>query len=359
MHTAAQVAETPDESGTASARRWRELVAEHQVPSAKRATWQLFNTLGSYAAVWYLIYLSASVSWWLALPLACFAGALMVRSFILFHDCCHGSFFESKLANDIVGFTIGVLTFTPYTHWRWEHALHHATAGNLDRRGVGDLWTLTVREYLEASRWKRFAYRLARNPFVLFVLAPLAMFIVVQRFPARKANARDRRSVWLTNLAIVCVGFGMSLAFGFVPYLILQLTAMAVGGAAGIWLFYVQHQFEDAYWENTESWDFTAAALKGSSFYKLPKVLQWLSGNIGFHHIHHLSTKIPNYNLERCHHSDPLFQRVKAITLLGSSKTLRLRLWDESSRKLIGFRKLAELRRSRAADVVASRAARR
>ena len=209
------------------------------------------------------------------------------------------------------GFITGVLTFTPYYHWRWEHAIHHATSGDLDRRGMGDIWTLTVQEYLESSRWKRFAYRLARNPVVLFVIAPLFVFLVRHRFPKAKASRRERHSVYWTNLAILGMAAGLSWIFGLKAYLLIQLTVLVVAGSAGVWLFYVQHQFEGVYWERGEEWDYTAAALQGSSFYKLPKVLQWFSGNIGFHHIHHLSSRIPNYNLEKCHKADPLFQTVK------------------------------------------------
>jgi omega-6 fatty acid desaturase (delta-12 desaturase) len=323
---------------------WKSVVAEYQEPDRLRASWQLLNTFGAYALLWGLMYWSLSVSWWLTIPLALLAGALLVRVFIIFHDCGHGSFFRSRLANDVWGFIAGLLTFTPYYHWRWEHSLHHATAGHLDRRGVGDVWTLTVQEYLESSRWKRFAYRLARNPVVLFLIAPLVIFVFMQRLPASKASRRERNSVWWMNLALLGLAAGMSAIFGIVPYLVIQMTAMAVAGSAGVWLFYVQHQFEDAYWER-EDWDYTAAAMQGSSFYKLPKVLQWFSGNIGFHHIHHLSPRIPNYNLERCHRSDPIFKDVSPVTLLSSLKLNTLRLWDERAKKLIGFRRLRELRR--------------
>ena len=339
------------ESGTATAAThqddiaaWKRVVAEYQKPDALRASWQLVNTIGAYAALWGLIYVALSVAWWVTIPLAVLAGGLLVRVFIIFHDCGHGSFFESRFANDFWGFVSGVLTFTPYYHWRWEHSLHHATAGHLDRRGVGDVWTLTVQEYLESSRWKRFAYRLARNPVFLFLVAPLFLFVFMQRVPSSKASRRERHSVWWMNLAILGMVAGMSAIFGIVPYLLIQMTAVAVAGSAGVWLFYVQHQFEDAYWER-EDWDFTAAALKGSSFYELPKVLQWFSGNIGFHHIHHLSPRIPNYNLERCHRSDPMFRDVKPVKLFSSLKLITLRLWDEQRKKLIGFRRLAELRK--------------
>jgi len=291
------------------------------------------------------MYLSLAVSIWLALPLALLAGAFLVRVFIIFHDCGHGSFFPSAKANDILGFITGVITFTPYFHWRWEHAVHHATSGDLDRRGTGDVWTLTVQEYLEASRWKRFAYRLARNPIVLFGLAPFFLFFIKQRFPAAKAARRERHSVAWTNLGVVLLAVGMSWIFGLKSYLLLQLVILMVAGSAGVWLFYVQHQFEGVYWERNGEWDYSTAALKGSSFYKLPKVLQWFSGNIGFHHIHHLSPRIPNYRLEKCHRAEPLFQTVRPVTLISSLKSFTFRLWDERSGKLVGYRALRSFRK--------------
>jgi omega-6 fatty acid desaturase (delta-12 desaturase) len=284
------------------------------------------------------MYLSLQVSYWLTGALALLAAGFSVRVFVIFHDCGHGSFFKSRKANDILGFITGVLSFTPYYHWRWEHALHHASSGDLDRRGTGDVWTLTVQEYLEASRWKRFAYRLARNPFILFVLAPAFLFVVKQRFPSAKAARRERDSVYCTNLAVLGMATGLACLFGLKTYLVLQLGILVVAGATGVWLFYVQHQFEGVYWERRGEWDYCTAALKGSSFYKLPKLLQWFSGNIGFHHIHHLSPLIPNYNLEKCHQAEPLFQTVKPVTLFSSFKSLTFRLWDEQRRKLVGFR---------------------
>jgi omega-6 fatty acid desaturase (delta-12 desaturase) len=233
-----------------------------------------------------------------------------------------------------------LLTLTPFHHWRWEHALHHATSGDLDRRGTGDVWTMTVQEYLESSRVQRFAYRLARNPFVLFVLGPLYMFLVRNRYAKASANRRERRSVHWMNLAVLGMMVGMSAIFGWKAYLLIQFMVIMVAGAAGFWLFYVQHQFEGVYWERREQWDYTAAALQGSSFYKLPRVLQWFSGNIGFHHIHHLSSRIPNYNLEKCHQANPPFQSVKPVTLFASFKSLTFRLWDEQRRQLVGYRGL-------------------
>jgi acyl-lipid omega-6 desaturase (Delta-12 desaturase) len=324
---------------------WKPIVERFQRPSIGRAAWQLVNTLGGYALTWFLIYFAVQVSWWLVLPLAALAGGFMVRIFIIFHDCGHGSYLKSRRANDILGFITGILTLTPYHHWRWEHSIHHATSGHLDKRGVGDIVTMTVQEYLEASRWSRFAYRLARNPFILFVLAPLYLFLVRHRFPSAQANKRERHSVYWMNLAVLAMATGLSLVFGLKTYLLVQLMITAVAGAAGVWLFYVQHQFDGVYWERGENWDYTKAALEGSSFYKLPKVLQWFSGNIGFHHIHHLSARIPNYNLERCHNADPLFQQVKPVTFFQSFKSLTFRLWDEQRRQLVGFGHLRSLSR--------------
>jgi acyl-lipid omega-6 desaturase (Delta-12 desaturase) len=325
---------------------WKPIVAKFQQSSVVRAVWQMVNTLGAYAITWYLIYLTVSVSWWLVVPLALLAAGFVVRIFIIFHDCGHGSFFKSRRANDIVGFITGVLTLTPYFHWRWEHNIHHASSGHLDKRGTGDILTLTVQEYLESSRWKRFAYRLARNPLVLFVIAPLYLFVIRQRFPSANANKRERHSVYWMNLAILGMAAGLSLVFGLKTYLLIQLVITAAAGAAGVWLFYVQHQFDGVYWERGEDWDYTKAALEGSSFYKLPKVLQWFSGNIGYHHIHHLSARIPNYNLERCHKAHPLFQTVKPITFFQSFRSLTFRLWDEQRKKLVGFGHLRDIKRS-------------
>lgn len=336
--------------GATDKNAWRKIIEAYRRASLPRAIWQLVNTLVPYAAVWALMYFAVAISWWLAIPLAILAGGLLVRIFIIFHDCGHGSYFASQRANDIAGFLTGVLTFTPYYHWRWEHAIHHSTTAHLDKRGTGDIWTMTVQEYLEASRWQRFAYRLSRNPVVLFVLAPLFVFLLMQRVPKPKAGTRERHSVWWTNLGILLVAIVMSKIFGVGAYLLLQVTVIAVSAGVGVWLFYVQHQFEDVYWARGEHWDYEAAALQGSSYYKLPKVLQWFTGNIGFHHIHHLSARIPNYHLQKCHEADPLFQRVKPITFFASFKTMTLRLWDEQSRQLIGYRRLRQLRKQLAAS---------
>jgi omega-6 fatty acid desaturase (delta-12 desaturase) len=322
---------------------WKKAVSKYQEPSFWRAAWQILNTLGGYVLVWCAIFWSLGLSWWITAPLAVLAGGLLVRIFIIFHDCGHRSYFRSKRANDFWGFVCGVLTFTPFFRWRRRHARHHATSGNLDRRGTGDIWTLTVQEYLDASRWRRLAYRVARNPVVLFVIGPLIQLLGIERIPSGQDMPRERRSVWWTNLAVLGMVAGLGSAFGFANYLLIQLIIIMVAGSAGVWLFYVQHQFAATYWARSGEWDYTAAALQGSSYYQLPKVLQWFSGNIGFHHIHHLNPSIPNYHLERCHLAGLLVREVRPLTLPASLKSLSLRLWDESGQRLVGFRQMRRL----------------
>jgi len=335
---------------TADKIAWRQIIEKYREPSTASALWQIANTFIPYVLLWVAMYWTQLYGWyWITLPLAVLSGLFLVRIFIIFHDCGHGSFLPSRRANVFVGTVAGLLTFTPFYQWRWEHAIHHGTSGHLDKRGIGDIWTMTVQEYLESSRWKRFAYVLARNPIVLFLLAPLYMFVIHQRFSTKGSNTRERQSIWWTNLLLLCMVIGLSWIYGLGSYVYVQLVVLGVAGAGGVWMFYVQHQFEDVYWERGENWDYAAAALRGSSFYKLPAVLQWFSGNIGFHHIHHLSARIPNYNLQKCHEADPLFQQVKPLTFWSSLKTLQLRLWDEGQRKLVGYRRLRELRKEQKA----------
>jgi acyl-lipid omega-6 desaturase (Delta-12 desaturase) len=315
-------------------------VAKFQIASLHRAQWQLINSFAPYVLLWVAMTYALRVSYWLMLPLAILAAGFLARIFIIFHDCGHGSFFKSKRANSVTGVIAGLLNLTPYRHWRWQHALHHGTAGDLDRRGSGDIWTLTVEEYIRSTRWQRFAYRLARNPVVLFVIAPLYVFAVHHRFAVTSAPERERRSVRFTNWALLLVTLVMSALIGVRAFLLIQLTVTAFAGAAGLWLFYVQHQFDGAYWARGRDWNYMDAALKGSSFYKLPKILQWFTGNIGFHHIHHLSPRIPNYHLERCHDADPFFGTIRPITLVASLKCLTYRLWDEQRSVFVGFRHL-------------------
>ena len=323
---------------------WRTVVARYQNPSLWRSFWQLINTLVPYFVLWLLMIWSLKISYWITLLLAAAAAGFLVRIFIIFHDCGHGSFLKSQKINDIVGSFLGVLLFTPYYFWRHEHAVHHSSAGNLDQRGVGDIWTLTVKEYLAADRWTRLKYRLARNPLIMLIVGPLYLFLVRHRFACGNAGPRERQSVRLTNLWVLVSGALMSWAIGFKAYFAIQFPVVLIASSLGVWLFYVQHQFEGVYWEKNKEWDYLDVALKGSSYYKLPKIFQWFTGNIGFHHIHHLSPRIPNYLLEKCYKENTLFQQIKPITLFSSLKSLTFRLWDEENRRLVGFRFLKTLR---------------
>jgi omega-6 fatty acid desaturase (delta-12 desaturase) len=283
------------------------------------------------------MYISLDFSYWITLALAFPAAGFLIRIFIIFHDCGHGSFFKSATANRMVGFVGGVLAFTPSYHWTHSHAKHHATAGDLDHRGSGDVWTLTVQEYLALSRWGRIKYRTYRNPLVLFGFAPAFSFFIYNRFFTSKDGRRARWSTVKTNLALAVIVIATSLTIGIKAYLMIQLPVMTLAATIGMWLFYVQHQFEGTYWERHEKWSYLRQALEGSSFYKLPRILQWFSGNIGFHHVHHLSPRIPNYNLQKCHEANSIFKTVRHITLAASLKSLTYRLWDEERKTLVGF----------------------
>jgi acyl-lipid omega-6 desaturase (Delta-12 desaturase) len=324
---------------------WRAIVAPYQHADTRRSVWQLINSAVPYAVLWVLMYFSLAVSYWLTLALGVLAGGFLVRLFIIFHDAGHGSFFNSQRANDITGIITGIATFTPYYAWRHSHAIHHATSGDLDRRGVGDVWTMTVAEYVAAPRTTRAVYRFFRFPLVTMGLGPLFMFLISHRlYDVSTTGAREKHSVVYTNLALLAIVVVAALTIGLDKYILIQLPIVWIGGAAGVWMFYVQHQFEGMVWEHHDKWNYVEAALQGSSFYKLPKVLQWFTGNIGFHHIHHLSPRIPNYHLEACHQSDPLFQAVKLLTLRTSLKSLSLRLWDERQQRMVGFGGISQLR---------------
>lgn len=329
-----QVAPARIENGR---RAWRKLVAKYESPSLGRSLGQIADSIVPYLALLCLMYFMLDVSYWITLALAFPAAGFLTRNFIIFHDCGHGSFFRSRKANRILAFFTGLLTFIPSYYWTHKHAKHHATAGDLDHRGDGDVWTLTVQEYLALPRWKRIWYRVFRNPFFLFGVTPLYLFLIHYRFWRPGDNAHARWSTLRTNIAIVSIVVTASLTIGIKAYVMIQLPIMIVTGTIGVWLFYVQHQFENTYWARHEEWDYVRQALEGSSFYKLPRILQWFSGNIGFHHVHHLSPRIPNYYLQKCHEAHPMFQAVRHLTLWSSLKSLGYRLWDEERKKLVGF----------------------
>jgi omega-6 fatty acid desaturase (delta-12 desaturase) len=317
---------------------WQKLIVKYQAPDLRRSVWQIVNSVGPYLGLWYLMYLSLSISYALTLLLALIASGFLIRIFIILHDCGHGAFFKSHRANESVGFLCGVLTFTPYHQWRRNHALHHAHSSDLDRRATWDLpLTLTVKEYLQLPRWKQLLYRLYRHPLILLGVAPALLFIVAQRFTSPGAGKRERWGVFLTNLALLALAVVLSGWVGWKAYLLVQLPVLLFAATIGVWLFYIQHQFEDTYWERGGEWDYVRAAMQGSSYYKLPRLLQWFTGNIGLHHIHHLSSRVPNYALQQCHDENPIFQRVSIITFWASLQALSLRLWDEEQQKLVGF----------------------
>lgn len=320
-------------------RSWREIVAHYQRPDTTRAVVQLATTLLPLIASFALMYRLLAVSLWWTLLLAVPTAGLLVRTFILMHDCAHGSFFASQRANRLVGAVTGLLTLTPFDQWRHEHALHHASAGDLDRRGHGDVDTLTVREYLGRTRWGRLRYRLVRHPAIFLGLGPI-FFLVEQRVPPHGPAAGNRqiRSVWTTNAAIVGVVSTLAALVGLRAILLIYLPVYYFALAAGILLFFVQHQFENTYWEQHAHWNYVEAAIAGSSYFHLPGILRWFTGNIGLHHVHHLGPRIPNYHLQRCHDENPLFHRVTVLTLARSLRALRLALWDEEAGRLVAIR---------------------
>jgi omega-6 fatty acid desaturase (delta-12 desaturase) len=293
----------------------RDVLSAYAQPRLVRSLFDVATSVGPYVALRVAIYFAAGFSRALALALAVPAAGFLLRTFIVFHDCAHGAFFRSKRANATLGSLLGLLLFIPFGSWRHKHAVHHATAGDLHRRGVGDIQTLTVREYRARPWWGRLGYRLFRNPLVMFGLGPLWVVIAGPRIVSPSANRRIRRSVLGTDLALALMITTLCLLIGWQTFLIVQAPVLLLGGAVGIWLFYVQHQFEDAYWDTAPTWSYADAALKGSSFLKLPRLLQFLTGNIGFHHVHHLSARIPNYNLQRAHDADRRLQNVPTLTL--------------------------------------------
>jgi omega-6 fatty acid desaturase (delta-12 desaturase) len=327
---------------------WVNVVSRYQTPSVWKSWGQVASTLVPFLLLWYLMYLSLGVGYWLTLLLSIPAALFMVRIFILQHDCGHGSFFKSNKMNNRLGMVLSLFTFVPYHYWRRTHAIHHSATGDLEHRGVGDFFTMTVNEYVNTNNWGRVKYRLYRNPITMFFVAPLFVFVVGYRFDflKRKNWKKERRGLLWTNIALLALVVTLSLVFGFKEYLLIQLPITYIATGLGSWFFFVQHNFEDAYWDQKPTWDYATAALHGSSYYKLPKVLQWFTGSIGFHHIHHLSPKIPNYLLEKCHEENPMFQDPPTLTLGSSFSTLNLSLWDEERQKLITFGQLKEMKQS-------------
>ncbi len=319
---------------------WVKVVMRYNFPDNFKSWWQVVNSVVPYIAIWVLMVYSLEYSYWLTLLLSVFAAGFLVRIFIVFHDCGHGSFFKSERLNRLVGIPLGLLSFTPYHRWHRDHKEHHATVGNLDKRGVGDVKTLTVEEYKSLSKWKKFGYRFYRNPIFLIGVAPLLLFLIQYRLPKSYMNRKELVYLHLSNLALVLGILLVIWAIGWKAYLLIQLPVIYLASVHGVWLFYVQHQYESVKWERSDKWDYKTIAIQGSSYFKLPFILQWFTGNIGFHHIHHLSPTIPNYKLSKCHKENPMFQDIKPITFFSSLKSLRLRLWDEKKQRLVGFNEI-------------------
>jgi acyl-lipid omega-6 desaturase (Delta-12 desaturase) len=320
----------------------RAATAPYQHADIHRSLWQVATTFIPYLLLWYLMERSLAVSYWITLMLAVIAGGFLVRIFIILHDCGHGSFFTSQRFNDILGSICGVFTFTPYFQWRHDHAVHHATAGNLDRRGHGDVHTLTVAEYCQMSRRERLKYRIFRHPLLMLLAGPAWAFVISQRVPLPHSRPRERRSVHATNLALLLVIGALSLLIGFKSYLLIQLPIFLVAATVAVWLFYCQHQFEETYWAHHEEWDYEAVALQGSSYFHLPRVLQWFTGNIGFHHVHHFNPRIPNYYLEASHNAHPRFQKATRLTWRSSWQCFAFKLWDEERQQMVRLREIGQ-----------------
>jgi acyl-lipid omega-6 desaturase (Delta-12 desaturase) len=318
-------------------RRAHEDTAAYARPCLKRSTLDILTSVVPYLAVSVLMFLALGVSYLLTLALVLPAAGFLVRTFVVFHDCAHGSLLPSKRANRWVGRLLGLFVLSPFQRWRHDHAIHHATSGDLERRGVGDIITLTISEY-RARRWSgRLTYRLIRNPVVMFGLGPVIAMVIGPRIATRAQRPRLRYSVLGTDLALLAIIGGLCWLIGWQSFVVVWAPPAILAGSVGIWLFYVQHQFEDAYWQSAADWSYSDAALRGSSYLKLPRIMQFFTGNIGLHHVHHLNARIPNYNLQRAHDENPIFHQVPTLSLRDAMHTVRLKLWDEEGGKLVTF----------------------
>ncbi len=317
---------------------WRAVLAPYARPRLRRSLIDLATSVVPYLGLFVAMYFLLGVSYWLVILVSVPAAGFLVRIYIIFHDCAHASFLPWRKANDWLGATCALLVMTPYQRWRHQHAVHHATSGDLERRGVGDVPTLTVAEYQALPRRRQLAYRLFRNPVVMFGFGPIWAMMLSPRFVPRSERPRIRRSVWRTNAALFTAIGLLCWLLGWESFLLVEMPSALLAGSIGVWLFYVQHQYEDAYWQDSDSWNYDDAALKGSSYLKLPKVLQFFTGNIGLHHVHHLSTRIPNYNLQSAHDSHSALRQVPTLTLWDGLRCIKLKLWDEDLGRLVTFR---------------------
>ncbi|MGM9943763.1 MAG: fatty acid desaturase [Lysinibacillus sp.] len=319
-------------------KKLRKDVAPFAKSETRKSIMQIVNTLTPLLIAWTLGFYLLQFSPWLTVACSVVAAGFVVRTFIIFHDCTHGSFFKSKKANDRVGFITGVLTSFPYEKWKREHTIHHATSSNLDKRGIGDIDMLTVEEYMEKSKLGRLGYRLYRNPLVMFGLGPLFMVLILNRFNRSDAKKKERINTHLTTLTMAVILGTLIWLTSWQAVLLVYGVTLFIAGSLGIWLFYIQHTYEDSYFEYDTEWDYVKAAVEGSSYYKLPKLLQWVTGNIGFHHVHHLAPRVPNYHLEAAHESIPPLQQATTITLTTSLESIRYKLYDTNQRKFVTFK---------------------
>jgi acyl-lipid omega-6 desaturase (Delta-12 desaturase) len=332
--------ETITHINSANDAEWQKIVLKYAHPDLKKSVWQICNSVIPYILSWYVMYRSLVFPYWVTLLISFMATGFLIRIFIIFHDCGHGSFFSSRKANRIVGMIMGIIAFTPFYSWHHQHGIHHATAANLDKRGVGDVLTMTVYEYLKSSPWQKFFYRAFRNPFIMFTIGPLLVVMFKNRITRKTMTRKEKLNVYFTNAALLLMATLISLIIGIKAYLLIQLPVILISHSIGIWLFYIQHQFDDVAWERGKEWDYKTAAFTGCSFLKLPAIFQWFTGNIEFHHVHHLSSRIPNYKLAACHYENEIFREVRPIRLLSTFKALFLSLWDESERRLTSFRRI-------------------
>jgi len=334
--------QTPTARTAADSRALANLLGRYRTPDAVRSVFELVISGLPFVLLWALIWTLLNAGYWLGLFLAIPAAGFLVRLFMIQHDCGHGAFFRQRRPNDWVGRVISVLTLTPYDHWRRDHAAHHAGSGNLDRRGIGDINTLTVREYLALPRWRQLLYRLYRHPFVMFGIGPAYLFLLQNRLPSglRRGGWKSWLSAMATNGAIAVLVAAMIWLVGPGPFLLVHLPIMLLAASIGVWLFYIQHQFEDTYWAHDERWNFHAAAFHGSSHYDLPGILRWFTANIGVHHVHHLASRIPYYRLQEVLRDHPEVADVGRLTLSQSLRCVRRALWDERKQKLVTFREM-------------------
>jgi omega-6 fatty acid desaturase (delta-12 desaturase) len=321
---------------------WQEITALYARPHLGRTLLALLTSVAPFLALWTLMYLSLQVSYLLVLALAIPTSGFLVRTYILFHDCAHGSLLPGRRANAYLGAVLALLVATPFAKWRHEHTVHHATAGDLDRRGVGDVPTLTVAEYRARSWRARLGYRMFRNPAIMFGIGPIYAMLVLPRVVRKKDHPRIKRSVWGTNVALAVLVGGLCWALGWKGFLLVEAPLIPLAGGMGLWLFYVQHQFDTTYWRRSPEWTFADAGLYGSSYLRLPASLRFFTGNIGFHHVHHLNPRIPSYNLPRAHDASAAFQTVPQYTLWDGLRFVRFKLWDEEAERLVTW---SDLRR--------------